>query len=93
MTDLRSRLIRWLSSGVAAAAIVAAGPALAQSTLKVAPHADLKVVDPITNTAAITLLHSYMIYDTLYAFDKEYRAQPQMVASHTVSSDGLTYTF
>ena len=93
MTDLRSRLIRWLGTGVAAAAVVAAGPALAQGTLKFAPHADLKVVDPITNTAAITLLHSYMIYDTLYAFDDQSRPQPQMVESHSVSADGLVYTF
>ena len=93
MTDLRSRLMRWLGTGVAAAAIAAGGPALAQGTLKFAPHADLKVVAPITNTAAITLLHSYMIYDTLYAFDDQSRPQPQMVESHSVSADGLVYTF
>jgi peptide/nickel transport system substrate-binding protein len=51
------------------------------------------VVDPITNTAAITLLHSYMIYDTLYAFDEKFVPQPQMVQSHTLSADGLVYTF
>jgi peptide/nickel transport system substrate-binding protein len=86
------RLGRWLASGAAVAALLAAIPAFAQSTLKFAPHADLKVVDPITNTAAITLLHSYMIFDTLYAFDKDSRPQPQMAESHTISADGLTYT-
>src|SRR5262245_41377370 len=86
------RTVRRLAAGVALAAL-AASPALAQSTIKFSPHADLKVVDPITNTAAITLLHSYMIFDTLYAFDEKSVAQPQMVQSHTVSADGLTYTF
>jgi peptide/nickel transport system substrate-binding protein len=89
---MNDRRIGRLLAGAALAAVVA-GPALAQGTLKFAPHADLKVVDPITNTAAITLLHSYMIFDTLYAFDEKYQPQPQMVQSHTVSADGLTYTF
>jgi peptide/nickel transport system substrate-binding protein len=87
------RLIRRLAAGAALAAVMAASPAFAQTTIKFAPHADLKVVDPITNTAAITLLHSYMIYDTLYAFDDQSRPQPQMVESHSISADGLTYTF
>ena len=86
---MRDRHIGRLLAGVALAAVIA-GPAFAQGTIKFAPHADLKVVDPITNTAAITLLHSYMIFDTLYAFDDKYQAQPQMVQSHTVSADGLT---
>ena len=89
---MRDRHIGRLLASVALAAVIA-GPAFAQGTIKFAPHADLKVVDPITNTAAITLLHSYMIFDTLYAFDDKYQAQPQMVQSHTVSADGLTYTF
>jgi peptide/nickel transport system substrate-binding protein len=93
MTVTGRRLGRWLASGAAVAALLAAIPAFAQSTLKYAPHADLKVVDPITNTASITLQHSYMIYDTLYAFDKDSQPQPQMVESHTLSADGLTYTF
>src|SRR5688572_3402347 len=48
MTVTGRRLGRWLASGAAVAALLAAIPAVAQTTLKVAPHADLKVVDPIT---------------------------------------------
>jgi peptide/nickel transport system substrate-binding protein len=62
-------------------------------TLKFIPHADLKVLDPIWTTAYITRNHGYMIYDTLFALDKDLKIQPQMVDTWQVSSDGLQYTF
>src|SRR5438132_2052666 len=68
--------------------------ALAQSNvLKLVPHADLKVTDPISTTATITIDHAMMIYDTLYAWDAALNPKPQMVGNHTVSADGLLYTF
>jgi peptide/nickel transport system substrate-binding protein len=33
------------------------GPRVADKVLRVVPHADLKVLDPRTNTATITLMH------------------------------------
>jgi peptide/nickel transport system substrate-binding protein len=79
---------------VAAAAVTAAliGPAAA-TTLRVAPHSDLKIVDPIWTTALITVNHGYMIYDTLFALDARLTVQPQMVERYAVSSDKLTWTF
>jgi peptide/nickel transport system substrate-binding protein len=41
----------------------------ADKVLRVVPHADLKVLDPHTNTATITLMHGALIYDTLFAWD------------------------
>jgi peptide/nickel transport system substrate-binding protein len=69
------------------------GSAAAQSVIRYVPHADLKVVDPITNTAAITNQHATMVYDMLFAYDRDYRPQPQMVETWSASPDGLTYRF
>jgi ABC-type transport system substrate-binding protein len=57
------------------------------------PHADLKVLDPHTNTATITLMHGHMIYDTLFAWDSKLQSKPQMVESYQISPDRLVYTF
>ena len=62
-------------------------------TLKLIPHADLKILDPIWTTAYITRNHGYMIYDTLFALDENLKVQPQMVDTWQVSPDGLQYTF
>ena len=71
----------------------ATGVVSAQSVLRLVPHADLKVLDPIANTAAITAMHGHMIYETLFAYDRELRPQPQMVESWSISPDGLLYRF
>ncbi|HEX9844598.1 MAG TPA: ABC transporter substrate-binding protein, partial [bacterium] len=63
--------------------VVATGSA--QTVLRVIPHADLKNTDPIWTTAYITRNHGYMVYDTLFALDKNLRPQPQMVDSYSVS--------
>ncbi len=69
------------------------GSAQAETVLKIVPQADLKNIDPIWTTAAITANHGYMVYDVLFALDEKLEPQPQMVDSYTVSDDGLTYTF
>ncbi len=63
------------------------------NVLRVVPHADLKVLDPHTNTATITLMHGAMIYDTLFAWDSKIRPQPQMVGNFQISPDGLVHTY
>ena len=70
-----------------------AGPAAAQSTLRVVMHSDLKIVDPIWTTAYISRNYGYMVYDTLFALDEQLQVQPQMVESYEISDDSLTYTF
>src|SRR5215470_10681210 len=50
-------------------------------------------IDPIWTTAYITRNHGYMVYDTLFAMDKDLVPQPQMVDKYEVSADKLKYTF
>jgi peptide/nickel transport system substrate-binding protein len=86
---------QWRSTLTAAGLALAmgAGAASAESVLRVAPHADLKNIDPIWTTAYITRNHGYLIYDTLFAQDSNLAPQPQMVSDYSVSDDGLEWTF
>jgi peptide/nickel transport system substrate-binding protein len=73
--------------------LAARGAAADQVVLRVVPHADLKVLDPHTNTATITLMHGQMIYDTLFAWDEHLQPKPEMVDTYIVSPDKLVYIF
>lgn len=90
-----SRIPRRLAMVAAAVAAVLpfAAPASAQSTLKIALHSDLKIIDPIWTTALITQHHGYLVYDTLFALDDKLQVKPQMVEKWDVSPDKLTWTF
>jgi peptide/nickel transport system substrate-binding protein len=65
----------------------------AGKVVKVAPEADLKILDPVWTTATITGTHGWAIYDTLFALDYEYKVHPQMVEKYEASEDGLTHNF
>jgi len=71
---------------------VAASPAMAQTTLRMVSHADIKILDPIWTTALITRNFGYMIYDVLFAKDANLKIQPQMAEKYEISDDKLTYT-
>ncbi len=75
------------------AAMFASVPAAAQVTLRVVPHSNLAVLDPIWTTAYMSRNHGYMLYDTLFGTDEQGRVKPQMVESWTVSDDKRLYTF
>lgn len=62
-------------------------------TLRIVPHADLKVLDPTFTTAYITRNFGYMVYDTLFAMDTHSKPQPQMVEKYEASDDKKTWTF
>jgi peptide/nickel transport system substrate-binding protein len=68
-------------------------PAAAETVLKAALHSDLKIIDPVWTTALISTHHGMMVYDTLFALDRNLQVQPQMVDTWTVSDDKLTWTF
>jgi peptide/nickel transport system substrate-binding protein len=87
---LAASFIRPLSSVLCL--LLALAPASA-STLRIAPHSDLKIADPIWTTALISVNHGYMVYDTLFALDDELAVQPQMVGRHEVSADKRVWTF
>ena len=42
------------------------------------PGGRFKGLDPIWTTALITATHAWLIYDTLFAPDREYQVRPQM---------------
>jgi peptide/nickel transport system substrate-binding protein len=83
-------------AGAAAAITLGAPSVRAQTggqTLRFVAQADLKILDPIWTTAYITRNHGYLVYDTLFGTDEQFRVKPQMVGRTTVSSDGMKYTF
>ena len=45
-------------------------------TLKVVPHSNITILDPIWTTAFVTRNHGYMIYDTLLASDSKFEIKP-----------------
>jgi peptide/nickel transport system substrate-binding protein len=85
------------AAGAAASAIVLGAPSIhaqkGQQTLRFVAQADLKVFDPIWNTAYITRNHGYLVYDTLFGTDENLQVKPQMVDRTTVSPDSTKYTF
>ncbi len=78
---------------VAAPLAAVPGASQAQTTARFVMHAPLRVLDPILTSAYVTRNHGYLVYDTLFSMDATGHPQPQMVASWTVSADGLEYTF
>jgi peptide/nickel transport system substrate-binding protein len=86
--------IRWAAIVLALTlAPLAAWAADSGKTLRFIPEADLRSLDPIWTTAYITRNHGYMVYDTLFALDENFKPQPQMVDTWKVSDDKLTYSF
>lgn len=79
----------------ALAAGTLATPRLARSanasTLKFVPAQDLTLLDPIQSPSASTIMHSCLVFDTLYGLDDTYKAQPQMVEGHVIEDDGKTW--
>ena len=84
---------RGLLGAAVAVPLALAGLAQAETVMKVVPQADLKNLDPIWTTAAITQNHGYMIYDTLFAMNSKLEPKPQMVDTWTKSADGLQWSF
>ena len=79
----------------AGAALAVSAPAVAQNsratTLRMAPQANLSVLDPVFTTATVTGNHGFYVFDTLYGVDAQLRPTPQMAEGHEVSADGLTW--
>src|SRR5436305_8634778 len=89
-----NELMRIVQAAITAAALLLPPAVHAEQTvLRHVPQADLKVLDPVTNPAFITVQHAYMVYDQLFALDARGRPQPQMVETWSLSPDGRTYTF
>lgn len=91
---IRTRLVAF-SAG--AFALLCAAGAQAQTapakTLRVAPHADLKTLDPVAASIVITRMHGLMIYETLFGWDSKLAPKPQMVETYSTAPDRLSWTF
>jgi peptide/nickel transport system substrate-binding protein len=94
--NLFPRLLRAAAAAVLGLWPAATHPAAAepaQTTLRFIPQADLRSIDPIWTTAYVTRNFGYLVFDTLFALDKNFQPQPQMVDHWKVSDDKLIYTF
>ncbi|KAA2212505.1 ABC transporter substrate-binding protein [Teichococcus oryzae] len=70
----------------------AIGQPASSRVLRFVPQSNLGSLDPIWTTANVTRNHAFMIYDTLYGLDEQFRPQPQMAEGHTVEDDGKLWT-
>src|SRR5262245_63148019 len=85
---MRNRLLL----GVALAAL--ASLAFSQEkVLRVVPHSNLNILDPVWTTQYMARNHGYMVYDTLFGTDEKNKIQPQMVEKWTESPDHRLWTF
>src|ERR1700752_3030368 len=64
-----------------------------QKVLRVVPQGEVKVFDPHQSQVNLTSMHTALVYDTLFSWDADMAARPQMVERWTVSDDKLLYTF
>ncbi|SDC81678.1 ABC transporter substrate-binding protein [Belnapia rosea] len=70
-------------------------PALGQGAARVlrfVPQADLGGLDPVAVTSNVIRNHGYMVWDTLYGTDSDFRPHPQMAEGHLLEDDGLRCT-
>jgi peptide/nickel transport system substrate-binding protein len=79
---------------VLAAGVGVAGDANAQQkVLRFIPHSNLPAIDPVATTGYVVRNHGYLVYDTLFATDANFKIQPQMVDKWSTSPDGLRWEF
>lgn len=95
MNITRRGLVAGSASVLAGAASVIAMPAVAQANSKLIrfiPQADLTVLDPMWTTAYVTRNHGFMVFDTLFGLDSQYKPSPQMLAGFKTEEDGKLWT-
>lgn len=59
--------------------------------LKFVPQADLAVLDPVWTTTYQTRDHGFLVFDTLFGLDSQYKPQPQMAEGAATEDDGKTW--
>ena len=82
----------FLASGAAALAMPALARAESESVLRFVPQADLSVLDPVWTTTYQTRDHGFLVFDTLFGLDDQFRAQPQMAEGARSDDDGKRWT-
>ncbi|HLJ05145.1 MAG TPA: ABC transporter substrate-binding protein [Acetobacteraceae bacterium] len=81
----------FLASTAAALAAPAVARGAASNVLKFVPQADLAVLDPIWTTTYQTRDHGFLVFDTLFGTDANFRAQPQMAEGASTEDSGKTW--
>jgi peptide/nickel transport system substrate-binding protein len=94
---MRRRTLLASAAGVCTSPLLAAlaRPALAQTaarTLRFVPAVALTSVDPLWSLATISIVHGYMVWDTLFSLDHTLAPRPQAAERAEVSADELTWT-
>ena len=84
---------RGLIAGTAAASLglPAIGRAAGASTLRFVPDADLATLDPVWTTSYQSRDHAFMVYDTLFGQDANFRPTVQMLEGFVIEDDGKRY--
>ena len=91
-----------LGAGIATAGMLGGTPGAAAArlqdeegvrggTLRVGTIGEPATLDEHTTTTFTAEL-MYPVYETLFTYDAEYNAVPELVDTHTISEDGLTHT-
>ncbi|EJL78860.1 ABC-type dipeptide transport system, periplasmic component [Polaromonas sp. CF318] len=70
-----------------------AAPALAAKDVVVAVQSNFTSTDPYDANDTLSQAMAKSFYQGLYGFDKDMKMVPVLAESHTVSKDGLVYTF
>lgn len=89
--DRRTFLVGTAATTAATLAKPAIGRAQDAKVIKFVPDADVVIFDPVTSPSWQTRDHSYLVYDTLFGVDDNFRPHPQMVEGYVVEDDGLTW--
>lgn len=63
----------------------------ASSVLKFVPQADLAVLDPVWTTTYQTRDHGFLVFDTLFGLDSNFKASPQMADGAASEDAGKTW--
>ncbi len=69
----------FLAAASASVFAPAIGRAASARLLKFVPQADLAVLDPVWTTTYQTRDHGFMVFDTLFGLDDQFRPQPQIL--------------
>jgi peptide/nickel transport system substrate-binding protein len=83
---------RALTSGVAASLLA---PSISRGEaavpLKFIPQSDLTILDPVVTTVYTARNHGFMVFDTLFGMNSQYRMEPQMLEGVSVEADGRVW--
>lgn len=92
--DDRARLTR--RAALAGLGALAAGPVASQprgpKVVRYAASTEPTTLDPVVSPLLVTQEHGYLVYDTLFSLDAQFRPQPQMVQGVENTPGSATWT-